>query len=902
MANIQEIYQKDYSDMPFGEFAQKFHQKFYSDMPFDEFTQKAGVNLSPPSDSPNMGFAGGAQKAQDADLANQQHEAQQSRKRADGLGLKKFAPFWGGLADNIASFVTLPGQVMRGEVDPMSDEALGRTVGGVMAGVTPTAPAHLTPKMAAIQASGIFGSRRNIAEPMPQEAILGAEEFGINLTKGQAQRDPAILSRENTMLGGGAGEAAQRIAQEAADRQKQQILTARDNINAEIGQGETFRRPADAAAFVGEKINEIGTRAQRSIALEQAARVAAAQKAEQEALTGIVGASKQTEAAINPQNFNSVQAGEHIISRIRQEEEAASNKVSSLYKQAENMGGEIDPKFFSGTRVAPDAVSGQLAIPSAYDKSLSQRITDNILKSENPIIPSKETTPATVSALNSLDNIANLKLGRFGNPSATDNVAGVNVTGINQARKILNASFRSATLPADRAALRQVINQFDNEIVAALDKGLFSGDHKAVDTLYQAIGARRDYGKKFQKSGVGDDAGGFIEKVINYDATPEEAARYLMGQSRIGDAGGTVRGYKKLETIFGKGSEEMQLINGASYRELTGGALENATTKDAQKIADNIQEFLTGRGSTFSKLAYSEADRETLKSYANSLEKFAARQTEPVQSRALTTQNNEVQMLIDIANSRLPPEDLASALIGYSEKITPKNLQLVGAIKNIIGKNTSEWNAIRQAFWTKTTTVADGKAEMGEQKLSEKIFEMLDGKGASLSKMLFEPQEIAKMRRYAGAIKATIPPSGTANYSQSGNRAAAQFRKGLGSVGMIFGSHSGITGAIIGGTVGKVTEAIVNRKSAREASHLFENQPDPISLGKRISEKTGNAFNKVGSTLEKVRPIASQPQIANPLIVQQSLPQIPYLQGLIATAKENQQKQQEPLKSTVSPR
>ena len=42
MADIQQIYKENYSDMPFDDFARRYHQKFYSDMPFDAFAQKAG--------------------------------------------------------------------------------------------------------------------------------------------------------------------------------------------------------------------------------------------------------------------------------------------------------------------------------------------------------------------------------------------------------------------------------------------------------------------------------------------------------------------------------------------------------------------------------------------------------------------------------------------------------------------------------------------------------------------------------------------------------------------------------------------------------------------------------------------------------------------------------------------
>jgi hypothetical protein len=47
MANLREIHQQSYSDMPFEDFAKRAHQKFYSDMPFEQFMQRAAPEQRP---------------------------------------------------------------------------------------------------------------------------------------------------------------------------------------------------------------------------------------------------------------------------------------------------------------------------------------------------------------------------------------------------------------------------------------------------------------------------------------------------------------------------------------------------------------------------------------------------------------------------------------------------------------------------------------------------------------------------------------------------------------------------------------------------------------------------------------------------------------------------------------
>jgi hypothetical protein len=486
--------------------------------------------------------------------------------------------------------------------------------------------------------------------------------MGVSLTAGQKTGDPRLLSRENAMMGGGMGEAAQKVAQDASARQTSELAVARDLIGDQAGRGLVrMERPTESGGIV------------------------------QDALKAASDTAK---------------AG-----------------FKSKYDEAFSSTGVMKPEFFTGGNSAP---------------ALSARISEGLVNRAEPIIIDDVLTPAANRALSELDKVSNLQLGRIGQPGAGDVVEGVTLRGVDQARRKLVAFYKAAKQnPTDARAVQGIIGQFDDEIERAVTNGLFSGDEKFLGTMKEARAAFASYQRTFRPQGGGDDVGRAVQKIVERDATPEEVTNYLIGTSKVGERGLSVR------------------------------------------LADRI--------------------------------------------------------------------------------------------KTTLGPDSPEWASIRQAAWQRLTEVPDGRIEMGAQKAAGRIADFVNGNGSSLAQRLFSAEERSEMMRYASILRATVPPSGTANPSNSGNRIMGLLKKSASVLGASLGATTGgFPGAVAGAAAGKVAEGVSGRLAAREAQRLYAGDA-PVSIGQKLSAGVNSALPAIGRVsnpvlLENIpaRLAGARPSIAEP--------------------------------------
>lgn len=562
--------------------------------------------------------------------------ASPAAKPKRGLGQLLMDETWIGKAlTDFGKAAIAPGRVYSGELDPNSEEALGAmlTMGATL---SPMSPANGTGAAVAARA----GLGKPAVEVIAPQAVQAAPEMGVTLTAGQRSGNPALLSRENAMLGGGLGESAQKVAQEAAARQQQELFSARSLIGDVAGRGApALERPAEAGGMI----------------------------------TDAVKAAQQT----------------------------AKEGFQAKYKQAFSGEGSFPRQVFEG---------------SAESAPISKRIVDTLARGESPILIDETLTPIANRAVTELEKISQLQLSRTGQP-AMDEITGVNLRGVDQARKKLVAYYNaaksaprmSADPTPDMRAMQGVMKQFDQEIAGAVENGLFSGDEKFLKTLKEASGDFANYAKTFRQQGGGDDVGRALRSIIERDATPEQTINYLLGHSKVGN--------------------------------------------------------------------------------------------------------------------------------------TPLSVRMADRMKNILGSDSPEWSALRQAAWQRTTGVAEGQTEMGAQKMSERIYDLTNGSGRSLATRLFSPDEIKQMNSYASILKATVGKPGTTNAPNSGNRTMALARQMSGAIGAMVGAGGGgIVGAGVGAGVGKGAGMASDALAAREARALFSGR-EPVSIGAKLA----NGLKSTGS-------------------------------------------------------
>jgi hypothetical protein len=90
-------------------------------------------------------------------------------------------------------------------------------------------------------------------------------------------------------------------------------------------------------------------------------------------------------------------------------------------------------------------------------------------------------------------------------------------------------------------------------------------------------------------------------------------------------------------------------------------------------------------------------------------------------------------------------------------------------MKKVLGANSPEFAALKEAAVMKLMRGdGGGRDRLGAQGLFSAWDDALNGSGAPVMKELFDPSEIAFMRKYASVVKSLVPPSQSVNYSASG--------------------------------------------------------------------------------------------------------------------------------------
>ncbi|WP_420411592.1 hypothetical protein [Roseibium sp.] len=219
---------------------------------------------------------------------------------------------------------------------------------------------------------------------------------------------------------------------------------------------------------------------------------------------------------------------------------------------------------------------------------------------------------------------------------------GVTIKRIEIARQELLKAQKAAR-PEDQRVFGSAIGAVDAWYDKALRTALVKGDYDQIKKVVtSARQARKDYGQKFGKNNtkraqgqMTDDAGAFIEKVVVGDLTNTELAAKLF-EKGTRSSGTSTRVVKRLETIFGRGSEEWELLEGGAIRNLLsgkGGMLRGVRLdQNGQPMLSNDAIGTLARDiKTYLKTDYAKTlhgdNLKHLAAYADELQKFTRDKT-----------------------------------------------------------------------------------------------------------------------------------------------------------------------------------------------------------------------------------------------------------------------------------
>jgi hypothetical protein len=777
--------------------------------------------------------------------AQAQHDASPSGSFFDPQGFLGQAKDVIDTGKALMSGASVPFQPVAGAVEsavghPMAD--LEHVVGTI---INPTIAARDNPQQMYEQAKADVGTALSAARPrgfsptgaiaapaaVPAEAVANqdlANEFGFRLSRGQARQDPDVIRYEDMAARGAYGPEMQRQAASFFDQQFQDMTGGGQNVGRDTSRGlPAVDNPADAAETVQSEVSNQAARArqlQTQVDQRAAAEAEAQRGIQQDQARAISDAIRGSALPVD----SSREAGEIVGQNVRDAAAANRTEFQNLYREFGQLPGEF----------RADAVRG-----------LGTRIRNDLSFRDEPVVVDDQLTPSASRAIQALDdmstpNIQN-RASAFGQPNP-DEIAGVNLRGIDQMRKRLVAYYQAArNNPTDARATRAILNGFDDQIERAISEGLFSGDPRALQALQDARASYARYRNTFGPQRPGDDVGTAMRRIVDRNATPEEIANMVIGSGKIGNAGLPVRIADRLEQVLGADSDSWSAIRQAMWNKAS--QVRNAAGEvDPIRSANSINDFTQ---SSLAQRMFTPQERAAMRSHAQGVRDLDS----VIENLPETQASNRVraayqdyfggedlqgapgQVFQRLVEGSATPEEVANGLFKVIGSGNPGHVtRTLRAIERITGPDSETMSAIRQGVWQKLTQAAPGKDQPGAQKLAQSINEFLHGTGRTVAEQLYSPQERDLMDRYAKAVKLTVIPKYARTNSDTAPALFHAIRKHLDKVGAVVGlaaEHGSPGGAALGYVASKIlekgAEAATAARSQRKLSQSLEDAVPP---------------------------------------------------------------------------
>lgn len=609
------------------------------------------------------------------------------------------------------------------------------------------------------------------AQEMPVDPSLVqlADAFGLPLTRGEKAQDIAAAKHENMARKGGYGDRGQQIAQRFDEARGGDLARIVDDLNQKTASGAPLASTADdASRMLAPQIEGAPLRLQRL--QEEASRQA-----------DPMPVAKAVSGA-DPMVANEVEAARRAAGRLGSQATLEKTVIDAEYAKQFARQGEFAPEAIQNAGShAEQAINmqGKLVDPQVF-----------------PV------TAAAIKMLNSPD------INKLRKVPATKADAGFKGEDVERIRQQLNTYFAAAQ-GQDKWAMRQVKEAFDQRLFNAIDEGLWSGD---PDILEGLKGARQLYREHMQRFYPEGPARGIMKRLAEGTATPEKLSNVLFGSATLGAPAEAANIALHLRQVLGNGPEWQALQQGG-WAMLTKPFVDGINPKVAQKVAGNIENFLTHKGSTLASVLYDEAQRQAWKNYASQLRSYAT-------SKHAT--QDGLEALASIGQKDFNPDKLAQAIATGG----PTGWKIIQAAKAMYSPDSPTMGLVRQAAWREVTTKAPGATPYTIGTLKNRVADFVN---SSAARELFDGRpEFEEMKKFVTLLEAVSSRNNAINASGSGDRVIDHLKKMSGSIAATIGfSGASIPGAIAGFGAGKVMEHIGDRHGAKLAERVFSGQSLP---------------------------------------------------------------------------
>lgn len=146
------------------------------------------------------------------------------------------------------------------------------------------------------------------------------------------------------------------------------------------------------------------------------------------------------------------------------------------------------------------------------------------------------------------------------------------------------------------------------------------------------------------------------------------------------------------------------------------------------------------------------------------------------------------KMIEKFIDKDVTPGEVANALFGAS-RVGEKGVstRLAERMGKILGKDSAEFGAIRQAAWEKLITNDRGE-RLGPQALVSAVQRFTSQNGEAFARTLFSPEELGRMRRFSGALRSVVTDPRATNPSKTAYAMQRLVQDSIGGGGALIGA------------------------------------------------------------------------------------------------------------------
>lgn len=268
---------------------------------------------------------------------------------------------------------------------------------------------------------------------------------------------------------------------------------------------------------------------------------------------------------------------------------------------------------YSSAREAEDAAWAAWRASNPRGFVIAPLAGDRLRQSAAAAVADYPMSDATPTANRLLREITQFGRDAEGNPVPLDLVDADRLR-----RMFSNAN---PTAPEDRRAIGLLRGAYDEWLETLADRGLAEGDPESVELLQKAVGLSRERAGLVRPRGASRPIQNRLQRLVDDDLSGQQVANWLYGEGQLSGAKESRQTIQAVQNLLGDNQPAREAIRQGALIRLFTGATEDAG--GYLKIANRINEALVGNGREISGYLFSEAERDQLRRFGDSLRRLA---------------------------------------------------------------------------------------------------------------------------------------------------------------------------------------------------------------------------------------------------------------------------------------